>query len=55
MNLISFVGSDIHSSSEMKYENLAKMNKKLLRIVGEEKFLDLTENNFVRVINNEVI
>ena len=55
MNLISFVGSDIHSASEMKYENLAKMNKKLLRIVGEEKFLDLTENNFVRVINNEVI
>ena len=55
MNLYSFVGSDIHSASEMKYEQLNKMDKKLLKMVGQSKFLELTEINFTRVVNNEVI
>lgn len=55
MNLISFVGTDIHSVKEEKYEKLDAMHKKLLKLVGEDKFLDLTERNFMKVVNNEVI
>lgn len=55
MNLISFVGTDIHSAKEGKYEKLPAMNKKLLKIVGEDKFRELTEENFMKVVNNEAI
>lgn len=55
MNLISFVGSDIHSVKEGKYEKLDAMDKKLIKIVGEDKFRELTEENFMKVVNNEII
>ncbi len=53
--LISFVGSDIHSSSEAKYELLPKLNKKLKKLVGEEEAIKLTDENFMKVVNNEDI
>lgn len=54
-NLISFMGSDIHSASEEKYESLPKLYKKLARIVDEQKLKELTEINFDKVVNNEEI
>lgn len=54
-NLISFVGSDTHSDHDDKYENFAKIEKKLKKLVGEEKFIDITMNNFARVVTNQVI
>lgn len=54
-NLISFIGSDIHSSSEGKYEVLSKLEKKLKKLVGNENYLKYTETNFTKVINNEEI
>lgn len=55
MNLVSFVGSDIHSPSEDKYTNLAKAEKKLKKYVSESQFIDITENNFAKVVYNEEI
>lgn len=55
MNLISFVGSDIHSPSEDKYINITKALKRLRKYVTESQFIDITENNFAKVIYNEEI
>ena len=54
-NLISFIGSDIHSDYEKKYDYIPKIEKKLKKIVGEEKFIDITMNNFAKVIANNDI
>ena len=53
--LISFVGSDIHDSSEGKYEAIKKMNNKLKWIVGKDKFEEITELNFDLLVKNEEI
>lgn len=54
-NLISFIGSDIHRANDNKYAELPKILKKLKKIVGEEKFIELTETNFDKIINDEEI
>lgn len=55
LGLISFVGSDIHSDKESKNEQVAKMEKKLKKIVGEAEFIEITANNFARVVRNDEI
>lgn len=54
-NLISFVGSDIHSDKENKNDEIAKSEKILKRIVGEAAFVEITANNFARVVRNDDI
>ena len=54
-NLISFVGTDIHSEYEEKNNLIPKIEKKLKKIVGEDKFIEITINNFARAIRNEDI
>lgn len=54
-NLISFVGSDIHSDHERKNDLIPKIEKKLKKIVGEDQFIEITSNNFARVIRNDDI
>lgn len=54
-NLVSFVGSDIHSENDKRYNDVAKAMKIIKRIVGPTKFLEITEKNFDKVINNEDI
>lgn len=53
--LISFVGSDIHSDKESKNDQVAKMEKKLKKYVTEAEFIDITANNFARVVRNDDI
>lgn len=54
-NLISFVGTDIHSDHDNHNDLLPKVLKKLKKIVGEDMFIEITANNFARVIRNEDI
>lgn len=54
-NLISFVGSDIHDYKETKYQCVAKAEKIIKKLVGEKKYIEITETNFEKVINNEEI
>lgn len=53
--LISFVGSDIHSDRETKNDQVAKVEKKLRKYVTEAEFIDITVNNFARVVRNDDI
>ncbi len=55
LNLVDFVGSDIHSPSEDKYKNLPKSMGILKKLVNESDFINITENNFAKVIYNEEI
>lgn len=54
-NLISFVGSDIHSPHRNKYIELDKALKLVKKYTKEEKYIDIVDLNFDRVINNEDI
>lgn len=54
-NLISFVGSDIHDYKETKYQCVPKAEKIIKKLVGEKKFIEITDTNFEKVINNEEI
>lgn len=55
LGLVSFVGSDVHHPNEGKYELVSKVEKKIKKIVGESDFIDITNNNFARVVRNEEI
>lgn len=55
MGLVDFVGSDIHSPDEGKNELVTKAEKKIKKIVGEMKYIDITMNNFARVVRNDEI
>ena len=50
--LIDFVGSDIHSSHEKKYDKIAEAEHKIRRYVGKEEADNIIFNNFDKVINN---
>lgn len=52
MKLIDFVGSDIHSAKEKKYDQLDKAEKKIRRYVGEEQAQNIIYKNFDKVIEN---
>jgi len=50
---ISFLGSDVHHDPKF---NIKKLEKKLLKITRDKKYVeDLLNNNFDKVINNEEI
>lgn len=54
-NLISFVGSDLHSNRDEKYEKMEKAKNIIVKIVGEVNAKEIMENNFLRVIYNQEI
>ncbi len=54
-NLISFVGSDMHSNRDEKYEGIEKATSMIKKIVGEANAKEILENNFLRVIYNQEI
>lgn len=55
LNLIDFVGSDIHTPRDDKYINAQKAMKIIRKLVDEDEFIAITENNFAKVIYNEEI
>lgn len=55
LNLIDFVGSDIHTPRDDKYINAQKAMKIIKKLVSEDDFIAITENNFARVIYDEEI
>lgn len=54
-NLISFVGSDIHSPSVERMDMLNKLEKKVIKYVGAEKARLILDENFMKVVKNEDI
>jgi len=52
-NKISLFATDIHFPNNKIYQNMDTIRKKLIKIIGEEKYIDLTITNPKKIINNE--
>lgn len=52
--VIDFLGTDIHSNS-INVERISKISKKIIKIIGKDKFYELSYLNISKVINNEEI
>lgn len=51
-DMIQFMATDAHRSDARVLENMKKVREILFKLVGEERFIKLTETNFTVVINN---
>ena len=51
---INFLGSDIHHENGSFYENFEKMKKKIIKIIGKDKFIELSETNPMKFIEPKV-
>lgn len=54
-NMVSFMGTDIHKEKSSFYDNFDKIIKKIKALVSEEYFNNITHNNALKVINDEII
>lgn len=54
-NLVSFIGSDVHGDNEKVYEFNKRTMNRISKYVGENKMQDLAINNFMKVVNNEIV
>jgi protein-tyrosine phosphatase len=54
-NLISLLATDIHFPNSEIYNTIEKSRKKIKKITGEEKFIELTITNPKKIIKNKEI
>lgn len=54
-NYIHLLGTDIHHQRSSFYEKFPKMKKAIIKIIGKEKWNELTYINPKKVLNNEEI
>lgn len=54
-NKASLIGTDIHHEDSMFFNNFLKCKKKIIKLIGEEKFMELTEINPEKILNNKDI
>ena len=52
--MISFFGSDVHKPEQV-YNKIPKIIKKLKKVISDEEFIEFTEINPQKVLNNEDI
>lgn len=49
-NLITFLGTDIHYPNNKIYLNIEKIRKKIIKLLGEDKFIELTITNPKKIL-----
>ena len=54
-NLIDVIATDIHYPNNKIYLNIDKIEKKLIRIIGENKYIELVKTNPDSIIKNKEI
>jgi len=54
-NVISVLATDIHYPNNKIYQNIEKSRKKIKKIIGEEKYIELTTTNPKKIIENKEI
>ncbi len=54
-NVISVLATDIHYPNNKIYQNIEKSRKKIKKIIGEEKYIELTITNPKKIIENKEI
>lgn len=53
--MVSFMGTDIHKEKSSFYDNFNKIIKKIKSLVDDSYFNDITHNNAIKIINDEII
>lgn len=51
-NLVSFVGTDLHRSEQLDLKKFAKIKSKIIKIIGEEEFYNISYYNMKKIIGN---
>ena len=54
-NTISFLATDIHFPNNKIYLNMDKIKKKIIKIIGEEKYKTITIDNQLKILKNKEI
>lgn len=54
-NIIKVFSTDIHYPNNKIYQNIEKSRKKIKKIIGEEKYIELTITNPKKIIENKEI
>lgn len=54
-NIIAILATDIHYPNNKIYQNIEKSRKKIKKIIGEEKYIELTITNPKKIIENKEI
>ncbi len=54
-DIISVLATDIHYPNNKIYLNMEKIRKKIKKIIGEERFIELTNTNPKKIIENKEI
>lgn len=52
-NLVSFIGTDIHHSEQLNQKKFIKIKNKIIKIVGEEEFENISYNNIKNIIKKD--
>ncbi len=50
--LVSFVGTDIHHSKQLDLKKFTKIRSKMIKMIGEEEFKNISYRNMKKIIGN---
>ena len=54
-DMVDFISTDIHKPSSSLFDKFDDIKHKIIKIIGEDKFKDISYNNILKVINDEDI
>lgn len=54
-DMVAFMATDIHRPVSSIIDNFSLIKKKIINIIGEEKFKKISNNNILKMINDEKI
>lgn len=54
-DMVTFMATDVHRKNSSLFDNFGVIKKKIQLIIGEEKFKKLSNDNILKVINDEEI
>ena len=54
-DMVTFMATDIHRPGSSIIDNFSLIKKKIINIIGEEKFKKISNDNILKMINDEKI
>lgn len=54
-DMVDFISTDIHKPSSSLFDKFDDIKHKIIKIIGEDKFKNISYNNILKVINDEDI
>ncbi len=51
-NIVHLLGTDVHHDTTMMFDKFDKINKKIIKLIGEEEFKNISYNNIKKIIED---